>query len=75
MKTPFITDPILAEMHAIKDSLSEEFNHDVGALCRHLKNLDLPSLSKPSARWIPATSNRKSATVRARATKKMALSS
>jgi len=30
-------DPILAEVHAIKDAISLEFNHDVSALCRYLQ--------------------------------------
>jgi hypothetical protein len=30
------TDPILAEVHAIKDAISAEFHHDVTALCRYL---------------------------------------
>jgi hypothetical protein len=29
-------DPILTEVHAIKDAISAEFQHDVTALCRYL---------------------------------------
>ena len=30
-------DPILAEVHRIKDAISAEFRHDVTALCRYLQ--------------------------------------
>jgi len=30
-------DPILAEVHRIKDAISAEFKHDVTALCRYLQ--------------------------------------
>ena len=33
-------DPILAEVHSIKDTISAEFKHDVSALCRYLQELD-----------------------------------
>lgn len=36
MKNP-PSDPILAEVHAIKDAISAEFNHDVTALCHYLQ--------------------------------------
>lgn len=36
-------DPILNEVHAVKDEISAEFKHDVTALCRHLRELDKAS--------------------------------
>lgn len=36
-------DPILTEVHAVKDEISAEFQHDVTALCRHLRELDKAS--------------------------------
>ena len=43
------TDAILAEAHAAKDAISAEFNHDVGALCRHLRQLDAAAGREPVA--------------------------
>ena len=39
MKKP-MEDPVLAEMHAIKDSISAEFGHDIDALFTHLKEVE-----------------------------------
>jgi hypothetical protein len=33
-------DPVLAEMHAIKDSISAEFGHDIDALFTHLREVE-----------------------------------
>ena len=38
-------DPILSEMHAIKDAISAEFNHDVDALFDHLRKVERGSIS------------------------------
>lgn len=46
--TPPYFDSILAEVHAVKDSVSKEFNHDVAALCLHLRKLD-SAASQPLA--------------------------
>jgi len=46
--TPPYFDSILAEVQAVKDSVSKEFNHDVTALCLHLRKLD-SAASQPSA--------------------------
>jgi hypothetical protein len=54
MKTPFIIDPILAEAHAIKDQISEEFHHDVRALCRHLQTLDATAQPQRGGRQPPS---------------------
>jgi hypothetical protein len=45
MKTPSI-DPIMAEVHAVKDALSQQFKHDVIALCSHLQEMDSPVVQK-----------------------------
>lgn len=37
-------DPILSEMHAIKDAISAEFKHDVDALFDHLRKIERESL-------------------------------
>ena len=37
-------DPILAEVHLIKDAISAEFKHDVTALCRYLQDREGESL-------------------------------
>jgi hypothetical protein len=65
MKNTLI-DPILAEVHMVKDSISAEFKHDVTALCRYLqereggssvagrKLIPLPArpMKRPSAKMI-----------------------
>ena len=33
-------DPVLAEIHAIKDAISAEFGHDIDALFRHLRAME-----------------------------------
>jgi len=38
-------DPILIEMHAIKDAVSAEFGHDIDALFAHLKVLEAEMLT------------------------------
>jgi hypothetical protein len=38
-------DPILAEVHRIKDALSAEFGHDVSALCRYLQEREVESVA------------------------------
>ena len=38
-------DPILAEVHRIKDAISAEFKHDVTALCRYLQEREGESVA------------------------------
>jgi hypothetical protein len=38
-------DPILAEVHMIKDAISAEFRHDVSALCRYLQEREVESVA------------------------------
>lgn len=38
-------DPILAEVHMIKDAISAEFRHDVSALCRYLREREVESIA------------------------------
>ena len=33
-------DSVLTEVHSVKDSISTEFQHDVTALCEHLRSLE-----------------------------------
>jgi hypothetical protein len=42
-KRPY--DPILAEMHAIKDAISAEFNHDIDQLFDHLREQERKSMA------------------------------
>ena len=42
-------DPILIEMHAIKDAVSAEFGHDIDALFAHLKVLEAEMLTSRNA--------------------------
>ena len=39
-------DPILIEMHRVKDSISAAFNHDVDALFDHLRKLDVQAIAQ-----------------------------
>ena len=55
-------DPILAKVHAIKDAISAEFNHDVTALCHHLQERERASarLSSPPGKILrPAQAKRR----------------
>ena len=38
-------DPILTEMHAIKDAISAEFNHDIDALFDHLREVEAKAVA------------------------------
>lgn len=42
-------DPILTEMHAIKDEISAEFNHDIDALFAHLHKVQAKAVSEGKA--------------------------
>ncbi len=33
-------DPLIDEVRAIRRAISEEFGHDVGRLCKHLRHLE-----------------------------------
>jgi hypothetical protein len=73
-KMPY--DPILTEMHAIKDAISAEFNHDLGALFAHLREMQAkavaegrPVIKAPAKAITPVA--RKPAKKRLRAGKKV----
>jgi hypothetical protein len=43
MKEPHSMDPVLKEMHAIKDANSQRFDGDLSRQFRHLKSLQVRS--------------------------------
>jgi hypothetical protein len=52
-------DPILIEMHAIKDAVSAEFGHDIDALFAHLKALEAGILTSRNGPTAPAKLKRR----------------